>query len=114
LIIKKHEAENTKLQQDEDGFIKPNHGNRANKKQSKTPTRSNPKAKNKAEGWDKTNKEEEGGKENKKAKESRERATNEDTDSPRKEMGQGVVQLLWMEKPEIPPPPCRRQMETRK
>jgi hypothetical protein len=46
-LIKKQEAENTKLQQDEDGFIKPNHRNRANKKQSKTPTGSNPEARNK-------------------------------------------------------------------
>ena len=55
------------------------------------------------------NKEEEGGKEKKKAKEAREQATNEDTYSPRKEMGQGVAQLLWMKKLEIPPPPCKSQ-----
>jgi hypothetical protein len=47
LIIKKQEVENTKLQEDEDGFIKPNHRNKANKNQSKTPAGSNPEARNK-------------------------------------------------------------------
>jgi hypothetical protein len=89
----------------------PNHRNRANKKQIKTPTGRNLEARNKAKGWDKTNKEDEGGKEKTKDKEVREQATNEDTDSPRKGMGQGVAQILWKEKPEIPPPPCRRQTE---
>jgi hypothetical protein len=56
-------VEKNKLQQDEDGFIKPNHRNRANKKQSKTPTGSNSEARNRTEGRDNTNKEEEGGKE---------------------------------------------------
>jgi hypothetical protein len=87
LTIKKQEVENTKLQQNEDGFIKPNHRNRANKKQSKTPTGRNLEARNKVEGRDKTNKEEEGGKEKTKDKEVREQATNEDTDSTRKGMG---------------------------
>jgi hypothetical protein len=59
-------------------------------------------------GWDKNEKEEEGGKEKTKAKEAREQATNEDTDSPKNEMGQGVAQLLWTKKPEIPPPPCSK------
>ena len=49
-IIKKQEAKNTKLQQDEDGFIKPNHRNKDNKKQSKTPIGSNLEARNKTEG----------------------------------------------------------------
>jgi hypothetical protein len=52
LIIKKEEVENTKQQQDEDGFIKPNPRNRDNKKHSKAPTGSNLEARNKAEGWD--------------------------------------------------------------
>ena len=59
----------------------------ANEKQSKTPTGRNPEARNKAKGQDKTNKEKEGGKEKTKAKEAREQAINEDTYSPRKEMG---------------------------
>ena len=87
MTIKKQEVENTKLQQHEDAFIKPNHRNIANKKQSKTPTGRNLEAKNKAEGWDKTNKEEEGGEEKTKDKEVRKQATNEDTDSTRKGMG---------------------------
>ena len=76
--------ENTKLQQNEDAFIKPNHRNRANKKQSKTPTGRNLEPRNKEEGWDKTNKEEEGGKEKTKDKEVREQGTNEDIDSTRR------------------------------
>ena len=71
-------------------------------------------ARNKIEGRDKTNKGEEGGKEKTKAKEAREQTTNEDTGSPRKEIGQGVAQILWTEKLEIPPPTCRRQTETHK
>jgi hypothetical protein len=88
-LNKKQEAENTKIQQDEDGFIKPNHRNRANKKPSKAPTGSNLEARTRTEGWDKTNKGEEGGKEKEKAKEAREQATNENTDSPSNKMEQG-------------------------
>jgi hypothetical protein len=88
-LNKKQEAKNTKIQQDEDGFIKPNHRNRANKKPSKAPTGSNPKAKTRTEGWDKTNKGEEGGKEKAKAKEAKEQATNENTNSPSNKMEQG-------------------------
>jgi hypothetical protein len=88
-LIKKKEAKNTKLQQDEDGFIKSNQRNKANKKQSKTLAGSNLEAQNRTEGWDKTNKGEEGGKEKEKAKETRDQETNEYTDSPRKNMGWG-------------------------
>jgi hypothetical protein len=88
-LNKKQEAENTKIQQDEDGFIKPNHRNRANKKPSKAPTGSNPEARTRMEGRDKTNKGEEGGKEKEKAKEAKEQATNENTNSPSNKMEQG-------------------------
>jgi hypothetical protein len=88
-LNKKQEAENTKIQQDEDGFIKSNHRNRANKKPSKAPTGSNSEARTRTEGRDKTNKGEEGGKEKAKAKEAREQATKENTDSPSNNMEQG-------------------------
>jgi hypothetical protein len=88
-LNKKLEAESTKPQQDEDGFIKSNHRNRANKKPSKTPIGSSPEAKNRTEGWDKTNKGAEGGKESEKDQEAREQATNEPTDSPSKKTEQG-------------------------
>jgi hypothetical protein len=107
-------VENTKLQQNEDGFIKPNHRNRANKKQSKTPTGRNLEARNKVEGRDKTNKEEEGGKEKTKDKEVREQATNEDTDSTRKGMGQGGSANPMEGETRDTPAPCRRQTEMQK
>jgi hypothetical protein len=73
----------------EDGFIKTNHKNRANKKPSKAPIGSNLEAKNRTKWWDKTNKGEEGGKEKEKSKKSREQATNEKKDSPSNNMEKG-------------------------
>jgi hypothetical protein len=67
--------ENTKMQQDEDGFVKPNHRNRANKKQNKAPTERNLEARTRIRGWDRVNQVEEGGKENTKARVAREQAT---------------------------------------
>jgi hypothetical protein len=49
-LNKKQEATNPKTQQDEEGFIKPNPRNRANKKQNKTPAGNNPETRNKMEG----------------------------------------------------------------
>jgi hypothetical protein len=112
-LNKKQEAENTKIQPDEDGFIKPNHRNRENKKPSKAPTGSNSEAGTRTEGQDNTKKGE-GGKGKEKAKEAREQVTKDNTDSPRNKCNRGVAQLLWMEKLEMPTPPCRRQTETRK
>jgi hypothetical protein len=37
-LNKKQETKNTKLQQDEDGFVKPNHKSKGNKRQGKAPT----------------------------------------------------------------------------
>jgi hypothetical protein len=88
-LNKKQEAENTKIQQDEDGFIKLNHKNRANKKPSKAPMGSKPKARTRMEGRDKTNKGEEGGKEKEKSKEAKEQAPNENTNIPSNNMEQG-------------------------
>jgi hypothetical protein len=51
-LNKKQETKNTKAQQDEDGFVKPNHRNRENKKPSKAPTERNPEARTRPEGWD--------------------------------------------------------------
>jgi hypothetical protein len=81
-LNKKQEEENTKIQQDGDGFIKSNHMNKANKKPSKAPMGSNPEARTRTKGRDKTNKEEEGGKEKEKAKEDKEQATKENTNNP--------------------------------
>ena len=44
-LNKKQEAENTKPQQDDDDFVKPNHKRRGNKRQGKAPTGSNSKSK---------------------------------------------------------------------
>jgi len=41
LLTKKQKTKNTKTQQDEDGFVKPNHRNKENKKPSKAPTGNN-------------------------------------------------------------------------
>jgi hypothetical protein len=73
---------NTKTQQDEDGFVKPNHRNRANKKQSKGPIGRNPEVSTRPEGRDRANQGEEGGKEKTKARESREQETHENIDIP--------------------------------
>jgi hypothetical protein len=62
-LNKKQEEENTKIQQDEEGFIKPNHRNREKKKPSKASMGSNSEARTLMKGRDKTNKGEEGGKE---------------------------------------------------
>ena len=80
---------NTKIQQDEDGFIKSNNKNRENKKPSKSLTGSNLEAKNRKKWWDKTNKGEEGGKEKEKSKKAREQATNEKKYSPSNNMEKG-------------------------
>jgi hypothetical protein len=88
-LNKKQEAENTKIQHDEDGFIKPNHRNRENKKPSKTPMRSNPKVGTRTEGCEKTYKGEEGGKEKAKCKEAKDQATNQNTNNPSNKMEQG-------------------------
>jgi hypothetical protein len=81
-LNKKQEPENTKLQQDEDGFVRPNHKSRGNKRQGKPPTGSNPEARNRAEGRGSPNQGEEGGKEKMKARETSEHATHENTENP--------------------------------
>jgi hypothetical protein len=88
-LNKKQETKNTKIQQDEDGFVKMNHKNRANKKQSKAPTGSNQEARTRTEGRDRANQGEEGGKEKTKAREAREQATHENTDIPSNKREQG-------------------------
>jgi hypothetical protein len=55
-LNKKKEPENTKQQQDEDGFVRPNHKGRGNKRQGKPPTGSNLKSKSREEGRGNPNK----------------------------------------------------------
>jgi len=43
--------ENSRQQQDEDGFVRPNYKGKGNRRQGKPPTMSNLKARNRAEGW---------------------------------------------------------------
>jgi len=65
-----------------------NHKNKENKKLSKAPIGSNPEAKTRIEGQDKTNIGEEGGNKKEKDKESREQETNENTNNPNNKMEQ--------------------------
>jgi hypothetical protein len=81
-LNKKQETKNTKLQQDEDSFVKPNHKIRGNKRQGKAPIGSNPESRIRKEGRGKSNQGEEGGKEKMKDKEASEQATHENTKIP--------------------------------
>jgi hypothetical protein len=82
-LNKKQESKNTKLQQDENDFVKPNHKSRGNKRQGKAPIGSNLESSLRIEGRCKPNQGEEGGKEKTKCKEASEHATQENTENPR-------------------------------
>jgi hypothetical protein len=88
-LNKKQEAENTKLQQDEDGFVKPNHKGRGNKRQGKAPTGSNPEARLRTEGRGRPNQGEEGGTEKMKDKDVREHTTQENTENSKQQRRTG-------------------------
>ena len=78
-LNKKQELENTKPQQDEDSFVKPNHKSRGNKRQGKAPIESSLEARLRTKGRVRPNQGEEGGKEKTKDKEVGEHITQENT-----------------------------------
>jgi hypothetical protein len=88
-LKKKQEAENTKLQQDENGFVKPNHKGRGSKRQGKAPTGSNPKSRLRTKGRGRPNQGEEGGMEKTKDKDVKEHTTQKNTENPSNKGEQG-------------------------
>jgi hypothetical protein len=88
-LNKKQELENTKPQQDEDSFVKPNHKSRGNKRKGKAPIGSNPEDRIRTKGRGRPNQGEEGVKEKMKAMETSEQETHENTKNPRNKGEQG-------------------------
>jgi hypothetical protein len=113
-LNKKQESENTKLQQDEDGFVKPNHKSRGNKRQGKAPIGSNPEARLRIEGRGRPNQGEEGGKEKMKDKEASEHTTQENTKLQATKENREVAQVPGKEETKMPTPQCRKKMEIRR
>jgi hypothetical protein len=88
-LNKKPEQENSKQQQDEDGFVRPNYKGRGNKRQGKPPTGSNPEARNRAEGRGNPKQGEEEEKKRTKAREINEQETHETTENQNTKGDQG-------------------------